>query len=315
MKLLLGCVNSAVSLVGYDLDAREPFWYCPGNRLRVCGLCSADGRLFVASDNTLSSLGEGGVRCINLPGPHENLAHSVKPVGKGVLGVADTGNSRVIFYADGLRVMEYSPLEAWGGPLPQDAIHLNDFAPWRGGILASAFCYQPFESFKRTIPSWNSEGLGVLFFLRRSGRRTLSTVVASGLDCPHSVTPFGEDIYCCSSAQGSFHRFTPDRFGTLCHEEAWHVADDHFLRGVLRVDGGWVLGGSSRRHEKGNSGMVLYFLHDGGDVECLPVAGAGEIYDIVPWDDALMDSVAQQVLELPELPLEGEFPAPCAMRF
>ncbi|MBO6171188.1 MAG: hypothetical protein J6N67_03380 [Desulfovibrio sp.] len=317
MKLLLGCVNSAVSLVGYDWDARVPFWYCPGNRLRVCGVHAGADRLWIASDNTLTGLGADGARVIPLPGPHENLAHSVKALGRDALGVADTGNSRVLLYADGRRLMEYAPLDGWECPLPPDAIHLNDMIPWRDGILASAFSYQPFAFLKQGRPGWKRDGLGVLFYMRRHGSRTVSSIAASGLNCPHSVTEHGGDIYCCSSADGVFHRFTLAGEGRLEHAQAWRVTDDHFLRGCLRVPGGWALGGSSTRHVEGDedSGMLLYFLSDAGEVESRPVARVGEIYDILPWNDDLMRTVAQQILTLPELPLEGTFPPPCGVTF
>jgi hypothetical protein len=45
------------------------------------------------------------------------------------------------------------------------------------------------------------------------------------------------------------------------------------------------------------------------------VARVGEIYDILPWNDDLMRTVAQQILTLPELPLEGTFPPPCGVTF
>ncbi|MBQ9405603.1 MAG: hypothetical protein IJU37_02570 [Desulfovibrio sp.] len=317
MKLLLGCVNSAVSLVGYDWDSKTTFWYCPGNYLRVCGLQATSERLWIASDNTLTSLGGKERQVICLPGPHENLAHSVKKLGQDALGVADTGNSRVLLYADGRCVLEYRPLDGWECPLPPDAIHLNDILSWDDGILASAFSYQPFTFLKQGRPQWKQDGLGVIFYLRRHGKRTVSSIAASGLNCAHSLTQHGQDVYCCSSAEGSLYRFTPAGEGRLAQSQVWHVTDDHFLRGCLRVPGGWMLGGSSRRHVQGDarSGMLVYFLADSGAVEQGFVAPVGEIYDILPWDDDLMRNVAQQILAMPQLPLEGDFPPLCAVTF
>ena len=78
-----------------------------------------------------------------------------------------------------------------------------------------------------------------------------------------------------------------------------------------------MLGGSSRRHVQGDarSGMLVYFLADSGAVEQGFVASVGEIYDILPWDDDLMRNVAQQILAMPKLPLEGDFPPLCAVTF
>ncbi len=317
MKLLLGCVNSAVSLVGYDWDTKTSFWYCPGNHLRVCGVHAAANTLWISSDNTLTALGGETPSVINLPGPHDNLAHSVKALGRDVLGVADTGNSRILLYADKRNVMEYAPLDGWECPLPQDAIHLNDMIAWRDGILASAFSYQPFAFLKHGRPGWKQDNLGVLFYMRHHGRRTVSSIVAAGLNCPHSITEHEGDIYCCSSADGTFHRFSPTDEGQLEQVASWHITDDHFLRGCLRVPGGWILGGSSTRHVEGDtsSGMLLYFLSDDGQVEYHQVAPVGEIYDILPWNECLMRSVAKQALSLPQLPLEGTFPPPCGVTF
>ena len=314
MKILLGCVNSAVSLVGYDLESKTPFWYCPGNRLRVCGIHAAPEGLWVASDNSIRLVGPDGVRVVDLPGPHRNFAHSIKPLGQSGIGVADTGNSRVLVYSEDRLVMSYDPLECWNMSMPEDAIHLNDMIEWRGGLLASAFSHQPFGQWKKDCPTWSKEGLGILFHMRRHNRQTLTRVVASGLNCPHSLAQHNGDIYCCSSSTGMFYRLQEAENGVLQLAESWHVSGSHFLRGCLRVDDGWVLGGSSCRHvEKGEEGgMVLFHLDDAGNVATYPVAAVGEIYDIIPWPEAIMPSVAKQVLDLPDLPLEGEFPLPCS---
>lgn len=317
MRILLSCVNSAVSLVGYDLKERRPFWYCPGNVLRACGACVQEDHLWVASDNSLACLTGKGATYTDLPGPHENLAHSVKMLGEDLLAVADTGNSRILLRSGAQPgqgdFIGLSPLEGWGPDIPADAIHLNDLIPWREGLLASAFSYQPFGQWKKSGLDWQSEGWGVIFYLRRREGRTVSRILATGLNCPHSLHAFQDRVYCCSSAHGEFYCFRPDAQGLLREERRWKVTGTHFLRGVLRAEKGWVLGGSSRRYQDDGGGMVLFFLHDDGAVETLPVARVGEIYDILPWNAGLMAGVAQTVLRLPELALEGEFPERCSL--
>lgn len=184
MRVLLGCVNSAVSLVGYDVEQRQAFWYCPGNVLRVCGVCRHEGALYVASDSMLQRLDATGIEAVRLPGPHENLAHSVKPLGASLLGIADTGNSRILLHSGGPASLALSPLEGWGDTLPLDAIHLNDFVPWHDGVLASAFNHQPFDRWKRSSLAWKKEGWGLIFHLRRHQGHTLARIVAGGLNCP-----------------------------------------------------------------------------------------------------------------------------------
>lgn len=371
MRVLLGCVNSSVSLVGYDLAARRPFWYCPANVLRVCGVCVHAGSLWVASDNALNRLNGRGAQVLPLPGPHDNLAHSVRTLAMpgagdgapggtaGFVGVADTGNSRILVCSPDaaagalteagsgparqtpLFPLALSPLEGWldtapdsSAPgrhghapgsgawraLPQDAIHLNDFVPWHDGLLASAFSYQPFAAWKQSSVPWQREGLGCLFSLRRREGRTLARVVASGLDCPHSLQLHNGDVYCCSSSAGAFFRYVEDKGGLLREAQRWPVTQSHFLRGALRVEEGWLLGGSSRRHVADGGGMCLFLLHDGqpdgrgtARVEQLHLGGPGEIYDIIPWDAALMPAVCAMLLEQPALDLPGEFPPRCAL--
>ena len=157
----------------------------------------------------------------------------------------------------------------------------------------------------------------MLMYMRHHGKRTVTSIVASGLNCPHSLTEHEGDIYCCSSADGTFHRFRPKSGEQLEHIATWHICDDHFLRGCLRVPGGWMLGGSSTRHVKDDvfTGMLVYFLSDNGRVEWRQIAPVGEIYDILLWDEKLMRSVAQQVQTFPQLSLEGVFPPPCGITF
>lgn len=314
MQVLLGCVNSAVSLVGYDLDAEVPFWYCPANVLRVCGISWHQESLWAATDAVVQRLNASGIQRISLPGPHHNYAHSIKPLGEESLGVADTGNSRILVLHGEKILMSLSPLEGWGGgELPEDAIHLNDLVPWRDGLLASAFNYQPFKQWNRSSFDWKREGWGCIYHLRRHEGKTLARIVATGLNCPHSLSEWQGDIYCCSSSDGILFRFSPDAHGKLRETERHHVTDSHFLRGCLRVRDGWLLGGSSRRREEGQSGMALYHLHDNGKVRMLPVGGPGEIYDIIPWNAALMPGICQTLLRSPALEMEGTFPPRCEL--
>ena len=53
---------------------------------------------------------------------------------------------------------------------------------------------------------------------------------------------------------------------------------------------------------------MLYHLADAGTVTPLPVGRLGEIYDILPWDDALMPGISAMLARQPLLDLEGEFP-------
>lgn len=313
MKFLISCVNSAVSLVGYDMAIKAPFWYCPANRLRSCGISIHGGSLWVATDGTLTRIDKSGAKVQALPGPHDNFAHSVHQLGNGLTGVADTGNSRILLISGDSASLAMSPLDGWRD-IPEDAIHLNDFTETENGIITSAFSYQPFSDWRHSELKWQSSGWGVLFEMKRHKGKTISRVVATGLNCPHSLVRHDGDIFCCSSSMGELCRLRPDSDGLYQFAGKTKVTDSHFLRGLLRIEEGWVLGGSSRRRQKDGIGMCLYFLSDSGDVEYLPLAGPGEIYDILPWDDELMPGIADRLYELPVIDdLEGEYPEICKL--
>ena len=292
MKLLLSCVNSLVSLVGYDTDTQESFWYLPANVLRVCGLDYSGDRLVAASDNACFEIAPDSVRQFNLPGPHENFAHSIHSE-KGAFGVADTGNSRLLFRRKSGDAMEvYNPLEGWGQP-PEDAIHLNDFVPWKSGYLASCFSFKPFQGLKKHKALWKIGGHGLILHLFKYKGETITRIVANGLSCPHSLNVRDGRVYCCSSTEGDFIEFEEDGRDRLVETNRWQVADKHFLRGALAHDAGWFLGGSTIRHEN-TSDMSLFDLDvSANKVTKMFVGQAGEIYDVLPWKDEIVRPLAR----------------------
>ncbi len=318
MKLLLSCVNSLVSLIGYDTEKRESFWYCPADRVRACGACYAEtapGALIIATDSGVTRYSAAGrAEFVALPGPHDNLAHSVHVV-DGQVGVADTGNSRVLLYSpDFAAHISFDPLEGWG-EIPRDAIHLNDFARTPGGFVASCFNYRPYRTVETPGHHWQSGGYGLLLSLEKHQGRNVGRVLAPGLSCPHSLVWSRDRLYCCASATGEFLRFAYNDRGLLVEEKRWFVSGDYFIRGALPLeDGSWLLGGSTVRRSQ-SKGMAVLRLEPDGTTTALPVAPAGEIYDILPWDDAVMRPVAALMNSLP--PAHGtegnNYPPPCAL--
>ena len=314
-KVLLSCVNSVVSFIGYDLVAQKAFWYCPADRIRACGASYGDGCLLIASDNFLIRMSAAkGVERLRLPGPHENLAHSVHALAGMGIGVADTGNSRVLLYGSDLTgYISFDPLESWG-ELPPDAIHLNDFVRTPRGLVASCFNYRPYRLPEIPEYRWQDKGYGLLLSLDKIRGKSVGRVVGCGLDCPHSLVWHQERLYCCASATGDFVRFGYSEHGTLCEEARIPITKEYFLRGALPLaNGDWLLGGSSVRKQS-SKGMGLLLYGADGSVSDLHVAAAGEIYDILPWDDALMRPLARLMNELPPIFDDGEnvFPPPCS---
>lgn len=318
MKILLSCVNSVVAFIGLDLSTKKSFWYCPADRVRACGAAYdyKSKALLVASDNILYRLHASGKdERINLPGPHVNLAHSVHMLDESSIAVTDTGNSRVLIYGHDLKgFLTYEPLESWGA-IPEDAIHLNDFVQTPFGLVASCFNFQSFRSLEEPGHAWQKRGYGLLLTLEKFGKRNVSRVVGMGLACPHSLVWHNDRLYCCSSATGEFLRLRRTEQGIFVEEERKLITTEHFLRGALPLeDGRWILGGSSLR-KADRAGMGVFILSPDGSIETIPVAPAGEIYDILPWEQSIMKPVSELMLKLPpEFAEEGnEYPAPCKL--
>jgi hypothetical protein len=229
------------------------------------------------------------------------------------IGVADTGNSRVLIYGHDLKnFMAFEPLEPWG-EIPLDAIHLNDFVQTPYGLVASCFHYQSFRALEIPGHVWQPKGYGLLLSLGKMGGHDISRVAASGLSCPHSLIWHEDRLYCCSSATGEFIRLRHNGYGGFVEEERRFITNEHFLRGALPLeDGSWILGGSHIRRVD-SKGMAVFRLHPDGRLETFRVAPVGEIYDILPWDPAIMEPVAETMLSLPpDYAEEGnEYPPPC----
>ncbi|MBQ7585777.1 MAG: hypothetical protein IJU40_05975 [Desulfovibrionaceae bacterium] len=320
--ILLGCVNTRVSLIGIDINKKEAFWYCPSNIQRTCGICYGKESLYISSDNHLTKINSLGISSYKIPGRYNNFAHSIKIAYDSHLGLADTGNSQIHLFDGQNFTLSFSPLECWN-EIPIDAIHVNDFLPFNQGMLVSAFSYQPFTAWKSTSFDWKHDGWGCLYYLRRFEHKTVSRIVASGLNCPHSLNTWDDDIYCCASASGDWIQFQVTKQGLLYEKKRIHVSDTHFLRGALRHKDGWLLGGSSQRHADGSGGMHLYYLSDDGSVQLIWEGGSGEIYEILPWDPTIMSDVCTVLAKAPvafhldenidqfpprcELPLEYRF--------
>jgi hypothetical protein len=315
MKVLLSCVNTAVSLVGFDLDAGAGLWYSPADRLRACGVCLTEEALYIAADDTLTRISAEGTACAKLPGPHPNLAHSVHVFpGMGV-AVADTGNSRVLLYGFDLSGrIGFEPLEGWRH-IPEDALHLNDAIWTPRGIVASCFNYRPFRSVQVEGWSWRDGGYGLILSLDKHRGRNVGKILACGLDCPHSLLWHEDRLWCCSSSTGDLIRLAFSDRGFLREEERVPVTKDYFLRGILPLeDGSLLLGGSALRKQAGK-GMALLRLTPDGAVREYPVARIGEIYDILPWRDALMRAVCPHITSLPPVlgDADQEYPPPCVL--
>lgn len=170
MKVLLSCVNSSFSLLGFDWDRGEVFWELPSERLKVCGICYDGRALLVASDNAVTRFTPLDVNRISLSGPHEALGHSVHLINEHEFGVVDTGNSAVRVFRKNLEPSYVlNPVAHWND-VPEDAIHLNDFAVTPFGILASCFGYRPWRSVQQSLSweEWCRGGYGLI--LNLSGR-------------------------------------------------------------------------------------------------------------------------------------------------
>lgn len=298
MRLLLGCVNTSVSLMGYDWETGEIFWAVSRDALRVCGVCYDGPDLLVAGDNTLTRIQPGGGFCTPLGGRFDALAHSVHPMGDGRSGVVDTGNSRLLCVDPGGAIVDvYEPIASWG-EVPHDAIHLNDFAVTPAGILASCFDYRPWRKVKAgtSWDDWCTGGYGLVLNLTGDGPTGAGRVVGCGFNHPHSLNYVDDRLTLCSSATGVFHVCELEWHGLVREARRYQVTEDHFLRGACRCDGGWFLGGSSTRHGQVMSNTIeIYRLETAtGRVERRSIPGTGEIYDILPWREEVMQPLIRR---------------------
>lgn len=300
MRVLLGCVNSTHSLVGYDFDEGKAFWACPQSLIRSCGICYDGDDLLLAGDNHVIRLSAENAEETTIFGRFDALAHSVHPVTGGLFGVVDTGNSRVVVYSsDGSVDDVYCPLAAWEAS-PHDAIHLNDFAETPHGMIASCFDYRPWRSVreKTSWGDWCTGGYGLILRLDGAPGSGAGRVVGSGFNHPHSLTWHENRLHLCSSSTGEFHVCEMDAHGLIRELDRFQISKDHFVRGILPVEGNWLIGGSSTRHgEQLSRTLELYRLDPAsGSIENRVVGGAGEIYDVLPWhDDVLMPLIERHL--------------------
>lgn len=292
MKLLLSSVNSTHSLLGYDWDRAEIFWACPQQVVKCCGVCYDGVDLLISGDNFMTRITPTGYVRSPLTGTYDALAHSVHVIDAETVGVVDTGNSRVILLnRQGQITGSLDPISHWG-QVPHDAIHLNDFVLTLHGLLASCFDYRPWRKVKEHISwqDWCVGGYGLVLNLTGNGKTGAGRIVGCGLNHPHSLTFEDPFLYLCSSSAGDFHVFEFDSHGVMREKKRYHVTHEHFLRGVYRMPDGWLLGGSAVRHgEVISHTTALYFLEEKtGRIEKKTVGGPGEIYDVLPWKDAVL---------------------------
>lgn len=293
MKFLLSCVNSPMSLVGYDWEEERVFWQLPSSAARACSACYDGSDLLIATDNFLRRYSGNGCEDYELKGKYDAYAHTVRVVGDDLVGIADTGNTQLLFInREGSLEYVLRPLEVWGD-YPIDAIHLNDFAATPFGILASCFGYRPWREIiaATSWEDWSLGGYGLIMNLNGGDNKGVGRIVGCGLDQPHSVRYVAPNwLYVSSSATGVLHVCEITATGLVQERHRYQVTRTHFLRGALRSNSGWFLGGSCFRHgPKQNHHMEIYDLDESsGGVTAKRLELMGEIYDILPWHDDIL---------------------------
>ena len=293
MRLLLGCVNTTPSLIGYDWDKDDFFW--TSGQIKVCGVCYDGNDLLVATDNFLLRLMADSCNQTEFKGKYDALMHSVHVMDDNLVGVVDTGNSQVhLLNKKGETEKTFNPVSQWGD-IPKDAIHLNDFAVTPHGVLGSCFDYRPYKKVKDTEPweKWCNGGYGVILNLDGGVGRGHGRIIGCGFDHPHSLVYVNPYLYICSSATGVFHLCEFDQGNNLREKTRFEVTADHFLRGAYYVDGHFFLGGSTRRHGQviAKNIEIYKIKMSSGEIEKRQLKMEGEIYDILPWKDNIMQPI------------------------
>ncbi len=300
MKLLLSCVNSDSSLIGFDWDEGKIFWTYPRDKFNLCGICYDGNSLFTSGNDTVSILDPSNIYNLALPGNYKALAHGIHVISDDLFGVVDTGNSVVrIFNKKGEEVKTYNPLEFWGN-IPHDAIHINDFVVTPFGVLASCFDYRPWRFSRKPIQErwedWCNSGYGVIMNLSGHKNKGEGRIIGCGFNHPHSLQYVNPFFYVCSSATGIFHVCDFTKSGELTEKSQFKITDDHFLRGAYNTSDGWFLGGSSVRHSKiiSNSMEIYFFKESTGKIEKKTLGVPGEIYDVLPWNDEILQPIIEK---------------------
>jgi hypothetical protein len=296
MRLLLSFVNSTISLAGYDWDRGEIFWSVPSSQLKTCGFCYHNSDLWVSSDDRVvqfCSNGDGNV--ITLSGPYDPQLHGIHVLDDDTIGVVDTGHSAVrIIDKSGQQMEILNPVASWL-EVPQDAIHLNDFVMTPYGLYASCFDYRPWRVIRERIShdDWCTGGYGLIINLTGNARQGAGRIVGCGYNHPHSLNYEDPLLYVCSSSTGTFSICDFSSTGTLIEKSQHKITEDHFLRGACFSDSGWFLGGSTFRHNKliAENIEIYYFDIISQTVQKKEIQGKGEIYDILPWNDEIMNPI------------------------
>ena len=152
MKVLISCVNSPQSLIGYDTDSKDIFWSVPSTQFKACGASYFHADLLISSDDYVIYFSREGGRVLKIEGPYQPLAHSIHPVNEEMFGVIDTGHSALrVYKPDFSAHAMISPLAGWP-QVPQDAIHLNDLLLQRREYLRAVLIIVHGDRSKTKVP-------------------------------------------------------------------------------------------------------------------------------------------------------------------
>jgi hypothetical protein len=299
MRLLLSFVNSTIALAGYDWKEGRIFWALSSERLKAGGICYHGSDLCVgAGDRVVRLSPTGSSSQIVISGPYNPRLHGIHPIDEFAIGVVDTGNSTVrIINLEGHQIGLYNPVGAWL-EIPDAAIHLNDFVVTPYGVLGSCFDYRPWRTIRELISDddWCCGGYGLVLNLsskHNSNCNAGGCVVGCGFNHPHSLAFHAPFLFLCSSATGIFHVSRLASSGVLVPHSEVQITKTHFLRGACKIANYWYLGGSTFRHERlVAENLEIYRLDvSTGRLNTRVIEGRGEIYDILPWRDDLLEPI------------------------
>lgn len=309
MKLLISSVHSDYSLLGYDSEVDRVFWKCSSDRLKACGIAYHGNDLLVATSNTVTRFNsDGTVNISRFEGRSNPLFHSIHPINDLLVGVVDTGHSQVLLLSrENEIVRSLSPFAFWGDD-HHDAVHMNDFALTRHGMIASCFGYRPWRNLMTKLESDDSAppsadtghvdahaGLkhqGLLINLMENNGKETGRIVGFGFTLPHSITVIEDTLYICSSLLATFHICHISEKGLVLPDTEIKFPDAYILRGTLKHDNGWFIGGSTHRRSKLGHAAIFEMNNTLKPVKTSYINCVTEIYDILPWRDDIMDNIA-----------------------
>lgn len=148
----------------------------------------------------------------------------------------------------------------WSHPLDNGYLHLNCPMIWRNELYLCAHRHLHFAGTDISAPDDESAAMGTII------NCTQNRIVATGLQQPHSLMPFGDGAIIASSFGGDVYYLSPeDLQGSSpinLRERTPYLAMPDYIRGIAFDADHLYLGGSARRIVSRKQGVTRRYVDD-----------------------------------------------------